>query len=155
MVFILFAVLVWKFVDFIRLLSNYDDNKSGLITQIIAWISGILLLIVAAHIGKISLPGLDQDLNRISFTSQILLGLFAGSLASGLVDIKQAIDRKDTSSKPRLEIDLTSLKHLFDSTYEDDQYEEELAMMYGAEPTEPADTTIYVGPYKPKEPELE
>jgi hypothetical protein len=141
MVFVIFAVLVWKFVDFLRLLSNYNDNRSGVSTQLIAWISGIILVVLSAHTGltgKLVLPGVRQSLNTIDFTSQIFLGLLVGSFASALVDFKQAFDRKDTAIKPSLNID------------RDISNEEDASMIYEVEP---ADTTIYVGSERLSNPE--
>ena len=136
MVFVIFAALILKFVDFVRLLVNYDSNRSGIITQAISWVSGIVLVILAIHTSisaKIVLPGVNQTLGALDLASQILLGLLIGSLASVIIDFKQAFDKSDSAIKPRLGWDP-------DPSFDE---EEDLAMMYGE--NKPADTTIYVG----------
>ena len=105
MTFLIFSVLVWKVIDFLRMLFNFSTQKSGIITQATAWVGGVLLVIVAAHAGvtgNLVIPGADEPLKVLDFGSQILLGLLVASLASGVVDVKQAIDGTDSSAKPSL-----------------------------------------------------
>lgn len=103
MTFVVFAVLIWKVIDFLRMLFNFKAQRSGIVTQATAWIGGIVLVILASHSGvtsQLKLPGVDQVLSTLDFGSQILLGLLVASLASGVVDVKQAIDGTDSASKP-------------------------------------------------------
>ncbi len=103
MTVLVFTALVWKVIDFFRLLFNFRTQRSGVITQITAWVGGVVLVIVAAHASVTSglvLPGADEPLKTIDFASQILLGLLISSVASAAVDIKQAIDGTDSASKP-------------------------------------------------------
>ena len=105
MTVIVFTALVWKVIDFFRMLLNFNTQKSGVITQVTAWVGGVVLVVVAAHASVTSglvLPGADESLKTIDFASQILLGLLISSLASGVVDVKQAIDGTDSASKPPL-----------------------------------------------------
>ena len=105
MTVIVFTALVWKVIDFLRMLTNFKTQKSGLLTQATAWIGGVVLVIIAAHASVTSglvLPGADESLRTIDFASQVLLGLLIASLASGVVDIKQAIDGTDSASKPSM-----------------------------------------------------
>ena len=137
MIFVAFSVFVLKFVDFLRLSFNYKENKSGILTQATAWIAGIILVILSIHANitsKIVLPGVNQIVGTLDLSSQILLGLLIGSLASVIIDFKQAFDRSDSAFKPRLGRDP-------DPSFDDE--EEDLAMMYGE--NKPSDTTIYVG----------
>lgn len=103
MTVIVFTALVWKVIDFFRLLFNFKTQRSGVITQVTAWVGGVVLVVVAAHASVTSglvLPGADEPLKSIDFASQILLGLLISSLASSVVDIKQAVDSTDSATKP-------------------------------------------------------
>lgn len=105
MTVIVFTALVWKVIDFFRLLFNFNTQRSAVITQVTAWVGGVVLVIVAAHASVTSslvLPGADEALKTVDFASQVLLGLLIASVASAAVDIKQAIDGTDTSVKPPL-----------------------------------------------------
>lgn len=99
---IVFAALVWKVIDFLRMAFNFTTQKSGLITQATAWVGGVVLVIVAAHASitqNLVLPGADQPLRVVDFASQVLIGLLVASFASGVVDLKQAIDNSDSAMK--------------------------------------------------------
>jgi len=105
MTVIVFTALVWKVIDFFRLLFNFRTQKSAIITQVTAWAGGVLLVVIAAHASVTSglvLPGADESLKTIDFASQILLGLLISSLASAAVDVKQALDGSDSAAKPSL-----------------------------------------------------
>jgi hypothetical protein len=102
---VLFAGLIWQVVDFLRELTQFSSNKSSIVTQLTAWAGGILLVAVAAHAAvtaALTFPGLDQPLGKLDAGSIILVGLMAASLASSLVDTKQAIDNSDSAAKPPL-----------------------------------------------------
>jgi len=105
MTVVIFAALVWKVIDFLRMLANAKTQKSGIVTQATAWIGGVLLVILAAHASitqALILPGTDQALKGLDIGSLILLGLLISSVASATVDIKQAIDGSDTAVKPTI-----------------------------------------------------
>jgi ABC-type multidrug transport system permease subunit len=101
MTFVVFAVLVWKVIDFLRMLFNITTQRSAIITQATAWVGGVLLVLIASHAGVMKalvLPGSDQALGLLDFPSQVLIGLLVSSFASGVVDIKKAIDNTDSSA---------------------------------------------------------
>lgn len=105
MTVVIFAALVWKVIDFLKMLFNFQSNKSAIVTQICAWAGGVALVLIAAHAmvtKALVLPGSDQALGLLDFWSLVLLGLLISSLASGVVDLKQAFDNTDSSSKPAL-----------------------------------------------------
>ena len=105
MTFVIFSVLVWKVIDFLRMLFNFKTEKSGIVTQLTAWVGGVVLVIVASHAAvtnTLVIPGADQALHSLDFASQILIGLLVSSFASGIVDVKQALDATDSASKPPL-----------------------------------------------------
>jgi len=102
---IVFTALVWKVVDFLRMLFNFKTQKSGIITQLTAWGGGVALVVIAAHAGvtkALVLPGSDQALGTMDFASLILIGLLVSSVASAAVDVKQAVDGTDTATKPSM-----------------------------------------------------
>ena len=105
MTVIVFSALVWKVIDFLRMLFNYKAQRSAIVTQATAWVGGVALVLVAAQANvtqNLVLPGSDQTLHAMDFVSLILIGLLVSSLASGIVDIKQAIDSSDSASKPAM-----------------------------------------------------
>lgn len=105
MTLVLFATLVWQAVDFLRELFALPGSKSSVITQATAWVGGIVLVALAAHAkvtSDIVLPGLKTSLGRLDGSSVVLVGMLAASLASSLVDVKQAVDHNDSAAKPPL-----------------------------------------------------
>lgn len=102
---VLFATLIWQFVDFLRELVNLPATKSSVLTQLTAWVAGITLIAIAAHAevaAHIRFPGLSMELGDLDGWSVILVGLLAASLASTGVDLKQAFDNGDSATKPPL-----------------------------------------------------
>lgn len=102
---IVFATLVAKVIDFLRLLANASTNRSAIVTQLSAWVGGIVLVVLAAHASvtaDLVLPGTSMALGVIDGSSQVLVGLLVSSLGSALVDVKQAIDGSDSAAKPPL-----------------------------------------------------
>lgn len=105
MTILVFSALVWKVIDFLRMLFNITTQRSAIITQVTAWVGGVVMVVIAAHAsvtGNLIIPGADEPLKTLDFGSQILLGLLVSSLASGIVDLKQAIDSSDSAVKPPL-----------------------------------------------------
>lgn len=105
MTVIVFTALVWKVIDFLRMLFNFKTNKSGVITQITAWVGGVVLVILASHATitqTLVLPGTDQALKGLDIGSLVFIGLLISSVASAAVDIKKAVDNTDSATKPAL-----------------------------------------------------
>lgn len=102
---VVFSALVWKVIDFTRHLANFAQEKSAVATQLLAWIAGVLAVVVGAHAGAteaITLPGTTDALGNLDGWSQVLVGLLLASTASAAVDVKQAIDGTDSNVKPPL-----------------------------------------------------
>lgn len=102
---ILFATLIWQVIDFARELANFGSERSSVVTQLSAWLVGIAAVALGAHAdvtAGITFPGTGLPLGQLDFGSVVLVGLMAASLASSLVDTKQALDRGDTARKPAL-----------------------------------------------------
>jgi len=105
MTVVIFAALIWKVIDFLRMLANFKNQKSGIITQLTAWVGGVLIVILGAHAEvtkALILPGSTQTLGSLDIASLIILGLLISSFASSLVDVKQAVDSSDSSAVPSL-----------------------------------------------------
>lgn len=105
MTILLFATLIWQVVDFLRELANVRSHRSSVVTQVTAWLGGIALVWIgsaARATSELVLPGTDLALGQLDGGSIVLYGLLAASLASSIVDTKQAIDNTDTSRQPRL-----------------------------------------------------
>ena len=106
LVFVGFAgltALTWKVTDFLRLLGSFAEHKSGVATQLIAWVGAItvVFLFAASDFGPtVDIAG--QTLDALNPFSRVIVGLMIGSAASAAVDVKQAIDGRDTSAKPHL-----------------------------------------------------
>lgn len=97
--------LTWKVIDLLRLLGSFREHRSGVVTQILSFIGGIaaVALFAASDFGQgVEIPGSEFTLDSLNGYSQIVLGLMVGSAASVAVDVKQAIDGRDTASKPDL-----------------------------------------------------
>jgi hypothetical protein len=102
---VLFASLLWQVIDFLREVANFQSQRSAVITQVTAWVGGIVLVALAAHAkvaADLVLPGTGIALGSLDLGSTILVGLMVSSLGSSLVDVKQAIDRSDSAAKPPL-----------------------------------------------------
>ena len=97
------VALVWKVVDFIRLVANGSQSKSGIVTQLVAWVGGIMAVVLYAASDFASTVSIgDKPLDKLSFVTLVLVGMALGSIASASVDVKQAIDATDSSVKPKL-----------------------------------------------------
>lgn len=97
--------LTWKVTDFMRLLGSFAEHKSGIVTQILAWVGAIavVMLFARSDFGEtVEIPGSTLTLDTLNVFSLILVGLMVGSAASAAVDVKQAIDGRDSSAKPPL-----------------------------------------------------
>lgn len=93
-----------KVIDFLRMLANAETEKSGIVTQLAAWLgaTAVVFLYGASQLGDFVLPGTDILLENADSPTKVLLGLAVGSGASLLVDFKQAIDKSDSAAKPTL-----------------------------------------------------
>lgn len=101
--FVGLLALVWKFIDFLRALANFATQKSAVVTQVTAWVGGVVGVMLFAHsnFGTTVTVG-DMTLDKYDGTSLLILGLMISSAASAAVDYKQARDNNDDASKPPL-----------------------------------------------------
>lgn len=102
---LLFGSLVKKVIDFIRLLTNWKTERSGILTQIIAWVAAIGLVWLAST-SKITdgvvLPGSSIALAHLDGSGIVLAGLLVGSFGSSIADVLKSIDTSQSESKPPL-----------------------------------------------------
>jgi hypothetical protein len=97
-------VMVWKLVDFARLLTTWRTSRSATVTQVLAWLVSIAVVFLygASQLGEFAIPGTELLLSDANVGTKIILGLAIGSAASAAVDVKQAIDSSDSNVKPPL-----------------------------------------------------
>lgn len=98
------VALVWKVVDFLRLLANLGTQRSAVFTQLAAWVGAVVVvaLYAGSDLGNFPVPGTDLVLDQANGWTLVVLGLAIGSTASAAVDVKQAIDNTDNATKPPL-----------------------------------------------------
>lgn len=97
------AALVWKLTDFLRLVVNLSTERSAVLTQLSAWAAGVgaVWLYGASQFGgSVVVEGLA--ISAMSGPTKVLVGITIASLGSALVDVKQAVDGSDSSTKPPL-----------------------------------------------------
>ena len=93
--------VTFTLVNFLRFALATD--WSSMISQLLAWLAGILSSIVVAHTDLGDLIGFGATpISQLSVFSQILLGLAAASSISLVYQFKQAIDKNDSAVVPSL-----------------------------------------------------
>jgi Na+/proline symporter len=98
------VALLWKVVDWLRMVRGWPGTRSGVVTQLLAWAGAtvVVFLYGASDFGTFEVPGTQLLLSDLGGWSKVILGLAIGSTASVAVDVKQAVDNTDTASKPPL-----------------------------------------------------
>lgn len=98
------VALVWKVVDWLRLLTSLRTHRSAVTTQLLAWVGAIVVVFLygASEFGTFQVPGTELLLADVGGWSKVILGLAIGSTASAVVDVKQAVDNADSAAKPPL-----------------------------------------------------
>src|SRR5687767_1493915 len=98
---LLLGAFAKKIVDFLRQLRGKDT--SAVVTQLVAWLSGIAVVFLAANIDFASaIEVANVSLDQMSGWTQVVLGLVAGSLGSLSKDALKALDRFQTEAAPKL-----------------------------------------------------
>lgn len=97
------AALTKKIVDFLRMTTNIATQVSGVLTQLTAWVGGVVATSIYAHsdFAHNVLIG-SQTLEKFNGMTLTIIGLMAGSAGSLIHDIQQAIDSTDSAIKPPL-----------------------------------------------------
>lgn len=95
------AAVAKKFVDFIRQLRGRD--VSAVLTQLLAWISGVAVVYLAAHADFASaIEFANVQLDQMGLFTQTVLGVLVGSVGSVVKDGLKAVDNTQTESSPTL-----------------------------------------------------
>lgn len=90
-----------KFVDFLRYAKAKDIN--GVLTQLIAWVAGIGVVMLAAHTQwSAGIPIGNLPLSALGAWDQVFAGLALGSTASFLKDTLKSVDNSNSSAIPTL-----------------------------------------------------
>lgn len=106
---LLLAAVLWQVIDLMRetagaiKASSAPGRWSSPITQVTAFVGGVVVVILAAHSGLFDNFAVNgQTLTSLDGGSQVFLGLGIASFASSAVDVKSALDGSDTAKKPPL-----------------------------------------------------
>lgn len=95
------GTLVFTVVNFLSYLRS--RNWNGALTQLVAWVAGVVGIVLAAHSQYASqITFGTQKLSGASWWTQVFLGLIATSLLSTFNELKKAIDRTDSAKKAPL-----------------------------------------------------
>lgn len=99
---VVLGALVWKFVDFLKALTNKDWNS--VVTQSVAWIAGIAAVVLFAHsaFGAAIPVWSGMTLASMGGVEQAIVGLSATSLMSVGYDFKKGLDNSDSAKQPPL-----------------------------------------------------
>ncbi len=95
------AAVAKKFVDFVRQLRGRD--VSGVLTQLLAWVSGIVVVYLTAHVDFASaIEFANVHLDDMGLFTQTVLGILVGSVGSVVKDGFKAVDNSQTEATPSL-----------------------------------------------------
>jgi hypothetical protein len=92
------GTLVFTFVNFLTYVKA--RNLNGVVTQLIAWVAGVVAILIAAHTQFA--PDItfgNHPLSKLDWQSQVFLGLIATSILSTVNEVKKAIDGSDSAKK--------------------------------------------------------
>lgn len=97
------AALAAKLVSALKYLLDRDTRQ--FLTQLIVWVAGVLVVLVAAQadIAAGIVVG-STPLSALDIWSQVLVGLQLSSTAAFAYDFKKAIDGTDSAAEPPLAI---------------------------------------------------
>jgi hypothetical protein len=95
------GAFVKKAVDFVRNLRGRD--MSAVLTQLLAWVSGIVVVWLSAHVDFASAVEVANiSLDQMGLWTQAALGVLLGSGASVFQDALKSVDNSQSEAKPKL-----------------------------------------------------
>lgn len=98
---VVLGALVFKFVDFLKLVHAKDWNAT--VTQLTVWASGVGAVVLVAQTDFASaVPIGEFTLATLNGWSLIVAGLSTASTASVGYDVKRALDSADSAKMPPL-----------------------------------------------------
>lgn len=90
--------LVFTFINCLRDAAN--RNWSGVTTQLIAWLAGIVAVVLVAQTDYAAAVTFgDRTLDRMNGASLLFIGLSAASLFGVVSEVKRALDHGDSAAK--------------------------------------------------------
>jgi len=97
------AALTLTFVDFLKNLTPPDHNYNAAITQLVAWVAGLVatLLYGASQLGDTITIG-NTTLDHADTATKVIVGLSIASIASTFVKLTKSIDSSDSNKQPPL-----------------------------------------------------
>jgi hypothetical protein len=97
------AALTLTFVDFLRNLTPADHNYNAAITQIVAWVAGLVAVFLygESQLGETITIG-KTTLDHADTGTKIIVGLSIASIASTFVKFTKSIDNTDSNKQPPL-----------------------------------------------------
>jgi ABC-type branched-subunit amino acid transport system permease subunit len=99
---LVFGALVLKLVDLVKYVRNGDWN--GVLTLVLGLVAGIVavqVMLLTQWGDEIRIG--NETLDKLTFASQVVLGLVATSVAAVIYDFKKALDNTDSASTPVLQ----------------------------------------------------
>lgn len=98
---VVLGAFVKKAVDFVRNLRGRD--MSAVLTQLLAWVSGVVVVWLAAHVDFASAVEVANiSLDQMGLWTQAALGVLLGSGASVFQDALKSVDNSQSEAKPKL-----------------------------------------------------
>jgi hypothetical protein len=98
---VVLPLLLLKLLDFVRYAKAGDVN--GIVTQALAWVGGVLLMLLLARTGFADqMPMGGYLLSKSGFWDQVYLGLAVGSTGSAIKDYFKARDNSNSAAIPTL-----------------------------------------------------
>lgn len=97
------AALVLVLVDFLKNLTAGKDGRNAVVTQLAAWIAGLIavFLYAGSQLGEGITIG-DETLEHADTATKIIIGLGIASIASTFVKFTKSIDNSDSNKQPPL-----------------------------------------------------
>jgi len=90
--------LVFCLINWLRDITN--RNWSGVTTQLIAWVAGIVAVTLVAQTDYATAVSFgDRTLAQMNGPSLLFIGLSAASLMGVVSDVKRALDTSDSAAK--------------------------------------------------------
>lgn len=98
---LLLGALIYKFIDFLKYVTNKDWNAAG--TQAIAWLAGVagVFLFASTTFARTNEIG-GMSFAALGVGDKVFIGLMATSIFSAAYDFKKSFDNNDSAKTPSL-----------------------------------------------------
>jgi hypothetical protein len=97
------AALTLTFVDFLKNLTPPDHDYNAAITQVVAWVSGLVAVFLygESQLGDTITIG-TTTLDHADTATKIIVGLSVSSIASTFYKFSKSVDSSDSNKQPPL-----------------------------------------------------